>query len=583
MISVQSEIAFLFLDHFQLLPATFSDFVDVATALEGFFDSGGHLDVTASDILLGLILLSRQQNEAREACRTHLKRAVVETERFISTRSNHSTRLSRFVRKFANSSRALAEEAKESSDDDSSYKTADEELPVIMMNEEEEQQIETAEAGLRKRMMRDGSMRQSMTSLVCRRRMSIVSETAVELSNFFEPSEREILNKFCEEDKKALLEGAHFMKMALGVYGLIMYMVHHPGTGCCRLGMRYFNCSCRENVKGDLFRCHRVAFLEESGLDHDSLVYATFRSGVKRRPYCIVIDKKWKAVVVIVRGTLSLEDAVADIQLKPQPMDECGRQYNFDGDGEYCHAGMFGAAEWVYCDLESHGLLKTLLVGENCQCPNYSLYVVGHSLGAGVASILSLMLHKDFPDLKSLCFAPPGCVMSPSLAEQDFITSYVVGTDIVPRLSLSSLENLRDDILEVIAKTKVPKHTVFALNPFSQSKSPTGSIFHLDHAVPNSQFARQLKEFKGHHQSRRVEAGMDGVILVPPGKRIVHMIKTSEHSKNCCGGVEFDYTPIWARHEDFSVIALSSSFFSDHDPASYAAALQGVAESFTAC
>lgn len=201
------------------LPATFSDFVDVATALEGFFDSGGHLDVTASDILLGLILLSRQQNEAREACRTHLKRAVVETERFISTRSNHSNRLSRLVRKFANSSRALAEEAKESSDDDSSYKTANDELPVIMMNDEEEQQIETAEAGLRKRMMRDGSMRKSTTSLVCRRRMSIVSETVVEASNFFDPCEREILNKFCEEDKKAILEGAHFIRMALAVYG----------------------------------------------------------------------------------------------------------------------------------------------------------------------------------------------------------------------------------------------------------------------------------------------------------------------------------------------------------------------------
>ena len=40
----------------------------------------------------------------------------------------------------------------------------------------------------------------------------------------------------------------------------------------------------------------------------------------------------------------------------------------------------------------------------------YQLIVSGHSLGAGVASVLALLLRKHFPDLHCYAFSPPGCV-----------------------------------------------------------------------------------------------------------------------------------------------------------------------------
>lgn len=357
----------------------------------------------------------------------------------------------------------------------------------------------------------------------------------------------------------------------------------HPATCCCHLAGRYMRCQLRGNINGDCLGCNRVTFLEATSFDPDDLIYASFKSGVTKRPYCIVVDREWKALVIVIRGTLSLEDAVADIQLKPQKLDDYGPKYQFDWTGEYCHAGMFASAAWIYEDLMEHGLLKKLLVEGN-DFRDFKLYIVGHSLGAGVASILSLLLHQWFPNLKCLCFEPPGCVMSTNLANQPYITSYVLGSDIVPRLSLGSLENLRDDLLDMIARTKVPKHKILSLNPFQRSGSLSfvDTIYESDQVIPDSKFVRQLNEFKSHRQSTRIERGLENILLVPPGGRIMHLIKTSEKPNGCCfnmfTNVECEYTPIWALREDFSVISLASSMALDHDPAACSFAFQNIVE-----
>lgn len=41
---------------------------------------------------------------------------------------------------------------------------------------------------------------------------------------------------------------------------------------------------------------------------------------------------------------------------------------------------------------------------------NYRLVVTGHSLGAGVASVLSIILKRDYPHLVCYAFSPPGCI-----------------------------------------------------------------------------------------------------------------------------------------------------------------------------
>lgn len=41
----------------------------------------------------------------------------------------------------------------------------------------------------------------------------------------------------------------------------------------------------------------------------------------------------------------------------------------------------------------------------------YRLVIVGHSLGAGVASVLTILLRKQFPDVICYAFSPPGCTL----------------------------------------------------------------------------------------------------------------------------------------------------------------------------
>jgi hypothetical protein len=113
------------------------------------------------------------------------------------------------------------------------------------------------------------------------------------------------------------------------------------------------------------------------------------------------------------------------------------------------------------------------------------LIVCGHSLGAGVASLLALILkvlswlstswllvvapllcpshsiatdllspcvtafQKEYPGVKCFAYAPPGATMSAAMgvAVSSFITSVVVGKDMVPRLSLPTVHALLGDVV----------------------------------------------------------------------------------------------------------------------------------------
>ena len=68
----------------------------------------------------------------------------------------------------------------------------------------------------------------------------------------------------------------------------------------------------------------------------------------------------------------------------------------------------------------------------------------GHSLGAGVAALLSLKMHVRASGLKCWAFCPPGGLLSQHLshAAEDYCTSVIVNKDMVPRLSLKTVYRL---------------------------------------------------------------------------------------------------------------------------------------------
>lgn len=89
----------------------------------------------------------------------------------------------------------------------------------------------------------------------------------------------------------------------------------------------------------------------------------------------------------------------------------------------------------------------------------FGLTLVGHSLGAGTAAILAILLKQDYPDLVCFSFAPPGGLLSMPAQQysQEFITSVVVGKDVVPRIGLRQMESLRADLINAIKRSVDPK------------------------------------------------------------------------------------------------------------------------------
>jgi sn1-specific diacylglycerol lipase len=167
-----------------------------------------------------------------------------------------------------------------------------------------------------------------------------------------------------------------------------------------------------------------------SHIDSAELIYAHFSNGVNETPYAVFVDFSRQAVVITVRGTLSLEDCITDAMAQPESLKEAGQEWSFVGNKRYAHSGMLGCAIEIRKSLRSVPYVNELLnyvsgefptggdvyrgIGHSL-CPNivsplaepvhiHRLFVVGHSLGAGVASILGLLMKSEFPTLKVLAY-----------------------------------------------------------------------------------------------------------------------------------------------------------------------------------
>merc|ERR1711957_244727 len=171
-----------------------------------------------------------------------------------------------------------------------------------------------------------------------------------------------------------------------------------------------------------------------------------------------------------------------------------------DGDGLYCHTGMLASTEWLYRDMKRHGKLNKILA----EYEGYKLRIIGHSLGAGVAAILSVLLRPKYPNLRCLAFSPPGCVMSENLADDvaSFTTAYVVNDDIVARTSIEGFEELRDCILEIIYRIKIPKHEVTRVSKNYDDTTVDGLSKAINHILydkddmKDSKFKHDIEEFQ---------------------------------------------------------------------------------------
>jgi hypothetical protein len=148
--------------------------------------------------------------------------------------------------------------------------------------------------------------------------------------------------------------------------------------------------------------------------------------------FFLAVDHVNKAVVMSIRGSFTVKEILIDIAAFSRPF--CG--------GE-AHSEMANAAEKIWD--EAKGTIAKLL-DEN---PGYELILTGHSLGAGAATLLNILLHEnsrekvDGRTIRCFAYASPP-VFAGTVAKQasDACINYIHDTDIVPFLSVDSVRRI---------------------------------------------------------------------------------------------------------------------------------------------
>ena len=292
------------------------------------------------------------------------------------------------------------------------------------------------------------------------------------------------------------------------------------------------------------------------------IVYISYKSNINVVPFLVAADHSKQTIVVAIRGSMSLSDMVTDMNgtVDRVPIENCP-------DDWLCHRGITRAAMYVKTTLLEERILERAF---NCRpdlgSHHYNLVLCGHSLGAGAAGILGVLMRPLYPTLRAYLYSPPGGILSLPVVEytKEFAIGIILGNDTVPRLGVAQLERLR-------------YHTLLSLK--SAQKSP-GKI--LARALcPSMCFGRNRVDYDPE-QSLDILHGTDGrafdynntkipfqvqpQVLYVPG-RLIHIVKNysfrSRTQRLWSGPL---YQAVWTDNTNYDRVMISEGMFLDHLP-----------------
>lgn len=385
------------------------------------------------------------------------------------------------------------------------------------------------------------------------------------------------------EDLETELEkAAHWMQFAAAAYGWPLYIYSNLFTGPCKLSG---DC-CRsrtaeyEIVGGDHLGCHFSSILQSTGLQYRDFIHVSFHNQIYEIPFFVALDHKREAVLVAVRGTLSLKDVLTDLSA------ECENLPTEGVSGAcYAHKGISQAAGYIYKRLVNDGILNQAF----SIAPEYKLVITGHSLGAGAASLLAILLRNSFPALQCYAFSPPGGLLSKALADysKDFVVSVVLGKDLVPRLSIPNMEDLKRRILKIVSNCSKPKYRIllqgcwYELFGGDPDDGPTEMDNRREREL-NQPLLGEESLIVRHSSSYQSLASDDSPAHTPahlplflPG-RILHVTEDGPTRRSCFSQVR--YRADWSNEMAFRSILISPRMLTDHMPDVVLRALSSLTE-----
>ncbi|KAL9537037.1 hypothetical protein MBANPS3_012141 [Mucor bainieri] len=261
-------------------------------------------------------------------------------------------------------------------------------------------------------------------------------KAALLIQRFYESLPRPPLQKPVT-DSHLIDHACHYFSFALMAYGW---------RGLCYLGMY------GQYVRGARDRrSNRLAIIRYLHLHPEDLLgyeYA-LRKGASFQPsYYVALDRPRRAIVLSIRGTWSLYDAITDLVCEYMPW-----------KGGLVHSGMLASAQWFYTSIIPQIFRYIHHHGDELD----SFIITGHSLGGGTASLLTMMVADHMDELRDLagnanfemhCYNyAPSAVSSPDLCKQyeAYIHSFVCQDDVVGRLSYGTAMKLKELVLDMIS------------------------------------------------------------------------------------------------------------------------------------
>lgn len=269
------------------------------------------------------------------------------------------------------------------------------------------------------------------------------------------------------EQRLTLDRVEYFSKYFLGAYGWMLYTFMNCATGLPRLWASDCTMCCRrQHHQGVEYHescgCDTTAMRLMTKLSESDVLLTSFENSIYRPCFYVARDAATNSIVIAIRGTQSLVDCITDMVASPAEL----VLDPLTGAKGHVHSGMLLSATNILQILSDDRIMEGVLSGAWKQ---YNVMVLGHSLGAGTACVLTLLMHSRFPDLRNrlrcVAYSPPGGLMSENarVFSKSFIEGVLVGFDVVPRMSAHNFDHLRDSLLAALTHTVQPKAAVFCM------------------------------------------------------------------------------------------------------------------------
>jgi hypothetical protein len=328
-------------------------------------------------------------------------------------------------------------------------------------------------------------------------------------------------------DSSFLEEARRYMRYATAVYGQAMINAAEVDA--------------RGRLEGKVGRVTKETIAIHISVPPDDIVLmdvSNYDGDANHLRHMVVVDHEHKKVVLSIRGTFSLEEIVLDVAAVSREF--CG--------GE-AHSEMANMAErvWTVAGPTVRNVLE--------MNPGYEFILTGHSLGAGAATLVTILVQNKnlLPkEQKIRCFA---YASPPVYTPLEFVpksvqatTNFVHQNDVVSFLSIQKVRQLFSSLRAV---------ELYAHNHMS-SRERYKVI--LGSSEPPKELIASVLEAEG----KRLPPKKGAPVLYIPAKNTIWLKKDKENNN---GDYRFEVSN--AREMTQKVIRVYPDMFTDHFPSRY--------------